>query len=68
MPAVRQRVRRRRRREPPGGIATYGADLLYEEVSYIAFHLHWSQDDLLDLEHADRQRYVSLIQRLAARE
>jgi hypothetical protein len=45
---------------------TYGADLLYEEVSYIAYHLHWPLDDLLDLEHADRRRYVQLIQRLAA--
>lgn len=43
---------------------TYGTDLLYEEVSYIAFHLHWPLGDLLDLEHADRRRYVRLIQRL----
>ena len=33
---------------------TYGADLLHEEVSYLAYHLHWSFDDLLDLEHDDR--------------
>jgi hypothetical protein len=45
---------------------TYGAGPLYEEVSYIAYHLHWPQDDLLDLEHADRRRYVQLIQRLNA--
>ena len=45
---------------------TCGADLLYEEVSYIAYHLHWPLEDLLDLEHADRRRYVQLIQRLNA--
>ena len=45
---------------------TYGADLLYEEVSYIAYHLHWPLDDLLDLEHADRRRYVQLVQCLTA--
>jgi hypothetical protein len=45
---------------------TYGADLLYEEVSYIAYHLHWPLDDLLDLEHTDRRRYVQLILRLNA--
>ena len=45
---------------------TYGTDLLYEEVSYIAFHLHWALDDLLDLEHADRRRYVLLIKRMTA--
>jgi hypothetical protein len=44
---------------------TYGADLLHEEVSYLAYHLHWSLDELLDLEHADRRRYVTLVQRLS---
>jgi hypothetical protein len=46
---------------------TYGTDLLHEEVSYIAYHLHWPLDDLLDLEHPDRRRYVQLIERLNAR-
>ena len=42
----------------PGGIVTYAADRLYEEVAYVAYYLHWSRDDILDLEHADRQRFV----------
>jgi hypothetical protein len=46
---------------------TCGTDLLHEEVSYIAYHLHWPLDQLLDLEHADRRRYVKLVQRLTAR-
>jgi hypothetical protein len=46
---------------------TYGTDLLHEEVSYIAYHLHWPLHDLLDLEHADRARYVRLVQRLNTR-
>ena len=66
LPELQPRVRRRRRRGPPGGIVTYAPDRLYEEVSYIAYHLHWPLDDLLDLEHADRRRYVQLIQRLNA--
>lgn len=45
---------------------TYGADRLYEEVAYVAYHFHWSRDDLLDLEHAERHRYVTLIQRMSA--
>jgi hypothetical protein len=40
---------------------TYGADRLHEEVSYLAFHLHWSLNDLLDLEHPDRHRYLRLV-------
>lgn len=47
---------------------TYGADLLHEEVSYLAFHLHWPLGQLLDLEHADRRRYVRLVQDLHTRE
>lgn len=45
---------------------TYGADRLYEEVSYLAFHLHWSLNVLLDLEHTDRQRYLGLAKEFAS--
>jgi hypothetical protein len=44
---------------------TYGTERLHEEVSYVAYHLHWQLDDILDLEHADRRRYVRLTQALA---
>ena len=30
---------------------TYAADRLYEEVAYVAYHFHWSLDEILDLEH-----------------
>ena len=40
---------------------TYATDRLHEEVAYIAFHFHWALDPVLDLEHADRQRYVEQI-------
>jgi hypothetical protein len=46
---------------------TYAADRLHEEVAYVAYHLHWSLDDLLDLEHADRRRYVDEIGRINTR-
>jgi hypothetical protein len=47
---------------------TYGAERLHKEVSYMAFHLHWPLNELLDLEHADRRRYVGLIENLATRQ
>lgn len=47
---------------------TYGAERLHEEVSYIAYHLHWSLDDLLDLEHGDRRHYVQLVHNLRAQD
>ncbi|GGG66513.1 hypothetical protein GCM10011374_33280 [Kocuria dechangensis] len=37
---------------------TYAADRIYEEVAYVAYHFHWGLDDILDLEHGQRLRYV----------
>jgi len=36
----------------------YPLDRLYEEVAYLAYHFHWDQGTILDMEHADRQRWV----------
>ncbi len=43
---------------------TYANDRLYQELAYVAFHFHWSLDELLDLEHAERTRFVDEIRRL----
>jgi hypothetical protein len=40
---------------------TYAPDRLYEEVAYVAFHFHWSLNEILDLEHMTRRRYVAEI-------
>ncbi|MFV0458457.1 MAG: DUF6760 family protein [Actinomycetales bacterium] len=40
---------------------TCAADRLYQEVAYVAYHFHWSLDDILNLEHAERRRYVEQI-------
>ncbi|MGI9824263.1 DUF6760 family protein [Agromyces sp. Marseille-Q5079] len=37
---------------------TYAADRLHEEVAYVAYHFHWSLEEILDLEHPQRLRYV----------
>ena len=36
----------------------YPTDSLWDEVVYLAYHLHWDLNVLLDLEHADRARLV----------
>ena len=46
---------------------TSGADRLYEELSYVAYHFHWSHEELLDLEHPVRRRYVDEIGRINER-
>jgi len=32
---------------------------LHEEVAYIAYHFHWSRNEILNLEHAERQQWVA---------
>ncbi|AEY87687.1 MULTISPECIES: DUF6760 family protein [Streptomyces] len=46
---------------------TYAADRIHEEVAYLAYHFHWSLDQILDLEHPDRLRYVEYVARLNER-
>lgn len=40
---------------------TYAVDRLYEEIAYVAYHFNWSRDDILDLEHRERLRFVNEI-------
>ena len=46
---------------------TYATDRLYEEVAYVAYHFHWSLDDILDMEHPLRQRFVAEIAKINQR-
>jgi hypothetical protein len=38
---------------------------LLAEAARLAFHLHWSLDAILDLEHHDRRRLLAEAERLA---
>lgn len=40
---------------------TYEAERLFEEVAYVAYHFHWPLDEILDLEHGDRRRFIEEI-------
>ena len=31
---------------------------LFEEVAFVAYHFHWPLAEILNLEHADRQRFI----------
>lgn len=46
---------------------TSDTDRLFEEIAYIAYHFHWSFDEILDLEHPLRQRFVEEIGRINQR-
>lgn len=47
-----------------GGIAGYPLDRLYEEVAFIAYHFHWSYEEITDMEHRERQRWVDEISKI----
>jgi len=42
----------------------YPLDRLYEEVAYIAYHFHWSYEELLNIEHHERQKWCQEISKI----
>jgi hypothetical protein len=48
-------------------LTRYRQDELWGELAYVAYHFHWSLEALLDLEHADRVRFVKEIASLNKR-
>lgn len=54
---------------PRGGRAAGGAlgclpDRLYEEVAYLAYHLHWPYEQLMALDHVERRRWLAQVSRI----
>lgn len=41
-------------------------DHLYEDVTFLALHLHWPLDDILDLAHPARERFMAGVARMTA--
>ena len=58
-PAVRAQLRHGGR--APGGVLAYPVDRMMEELAFVAYHFHWSHDDVVELEHADRRAWVARI-------
>ena len=50
-----------------GGIVGYPLERLHEEVAYIAYHFHWPLDEIMNLEHRDRRRWVEEIAKINTR-
>ncbi|MBV9773026.1 MAG: hypothetical protein JO040_03715 [Gemmatimonadetes bacterium] len=59
------RVRGGNRR--PGGVAGYPSDRLYEEVAYVAYYFHWPYEQVMAMEHRERQRWIAEISRINER-
>ncbi len=45
----------------------YPSDLLYEEVAFIAYYLHWPYQQIMALDHRERQRWVNEVSRVNQR-
>ena len=42
----------------------YPLDRLYEEVAFIAYHFHWSLEEIMNMEHRERQRWIDEISKI----
>lgn len=47
-----------------GGVVSYPLEQLLGEVAFIAFHFHWSEREIMELEHGDRRGWVEHISSL----
>lgn len=45
----------------------YPSDRLYEEVAYVAYYFHWPHEQVMAMEHRERQRWVAEISRINER-
>lgn len=43
---------------------TYPTDRLWQEVVYVAYYLHWSLNEILDMEHPARASVIGEIGRI----
>ncbi|SIQ98173.1 hypothetical protein SAMN05920897_1212 [Alkalispirochaeta americana] len=56
----------------PGGVCCTGGSVgrlpeeLQREVAYIAYHLHWSRREILEMTHRERSMWVSRVNEINA--
>lgn len=46
---------------------TYAVSRLQEEIAYLAYHLHWRLEDIMNLEHHDRRGFITETASLVSR-
>ena len=61
MPPLRERTRRTAGFFIGLGLVRYPEDRLYEEMSFLAYYLHWPMDDLMNMDHRERRRWCEEI-------
>ena len=43
---------------------TYATDRLFEEVAYVAYHFHWSKEEIFSMPHRERHQWVEEISKI----
>jgi len=43
---------------------TCGEGVLYQELAFVGAHYHWGLNEVLDLEHATRRRFIRAVDEL----
>ncbi len=46
---------------------SYPSDRLYEEVAYLSRYLHWTREEVMAMDHRERQRWVAEVARMNTR-
>ena len=47
-----------------GGIRGYPLNRVTREVAMLARHVHWTHQELMDLDHAERRRWLAAVLQL----
>jgi hypothetical protein len=42
----------------------YPLDALLEEVAFIAYYLHWPREQIMSLDHRERQQWVAEVSKI----
>ncbi|MFL6414186.1 MAG: DUF6760 family protein [Bryobacteraceae bacterium] len=53
--------------EQPGGITGYPSERLFEEVAFVGYYLHWPYEEIMLMDHRERQRWVAETSRINER-
>lgn len=48
-------------------MVSYPLERLFEEVAYLGYHLHWSYEEIMNMEHGERQEWVDQVARINTR-
>jgi len=45
-------------------LSLYPEEKLYEEAAFLAYYLHWSHDQIMELDHKERRRWCNEVSKI----